>query len=103
MGAVHIRCASPSRVLVSTVFHIAVFLLDMSAPAPCTCKCETTDSALSLTANAISIVTLAYVLLLGIGYRVAVYQRARDRVSSYHADAKALGEQIKSHHQCHDG
>jgi hypothetical protein len=68
----------------------------MSAPAPYICKCETTDSALSLTANAISIVTLAYVLLLGIGYRAAVYQRARDRVSSYHADAKALRRQINT-------
>jgi hypothetical protein len=62
----------------------------MGTPAICACTCVNTDSALSVTSSAISIITLAYVLLIGVGYRVAAYQRAKDRSSGLYADATAL-------------
>jgi hypothetical protein len=66
----------------------------MSTPPACACTCTTADSALSLTANAISIVTLAYVLLAGILYRAVVHQRAKDSSSTIRADAATLRRKI---------
>jgi hypothetical protein len=49
---------------------------------------------LSLTANAISILTLAYVLLAGILYCAVVHQRAKDSSSTIRADAATLRRKI---------
>jgi hypothetical protein len=66
----------------------------MATSDTCACTCMTTDSALSITANAISIVTLAYVVLIGIGYRVAAYQTAKERSSSLYVGTKTLRAHI---------
>lgn len=68
----------------------------MTTAQTCACTCATTDSALSITANVISIVTLVYVLLIGIGYRCAVCRGDKDRSSGLYADAVALRKQIDS-------
>jgi hypothetical protein len=66
----------------------------MATPGLCTCTCVTTDSALSITANVISIVTLVYVILFGIAYRIATYQTGRERSSGLYVGAKTLRVQI---------
>lgn len=58
------------------------------------CVCETTDSALSITANVISIVTLAYVLLLGVLYQVALKQRSKDSTGGLREDVKHLRQKL---------
>lgn len=62
----------------------------MSTPTTCACTCDNSESALSTTANIISIVTLAYVLLIGVGYRIAAYRTASIRSTGLYADAAAL-------------
>ena len=62
----------------------------MASTTPCTCTCETTDSALSITANIISVITLAYVLLVSIGYRVAVHQRRNRQTVDLSKDIEEL-------------
>jgi hypothetical protein len=68
----------------------------METAQTCACTCTTTDSALSIAANVISLVTLAYVVLVGIGYRVAIRQRSRTRSSNLYNDICTLQKKVES-------
>jgi hypothetical protein len=48
----------------------------MATMPPCICTCTTTDSGLSITASVVSIVTLAYVLLVSVIYQFALHRSA---------------------------
>ena len=54
------------------------------------CVCDSSDSTLSTTANVISIITFAYLLLLGLFYQLALSQRSKDSADNLREDIKSL-------------
>lgn len=68
----------------------------MATSPTCACTCETSDSALSITANIIYNIALAYVLLVGLGYRLAIYQTETIQKSGLHSRVNALQAQVAS-------
>ena len=62
----------------------------MADPQSPACVCNSSYSALSTTANVISIITFAYVLLLGILYQIALSQRSKDSTNSLREDVTTL-------------
>ncbi|KAH7408810.1 hypothetical protein DE146DRAFT_647241 [Phaeosphaeria sp. MPI-PUGE-AT-0046c] len=54
------------------------------------CTCDASDSALSTAANIISLVTLAYVLLVGLLYQVALHQGSKGSTEGLREDVRSL-------------